>query len=555
MRTTVQYHKRLPLMLLLLAATGCVQVGMLVGRLMTETTGDLTPTALQVMFIRGTEPVEADTATIAALGAKDWRSNGNAIAVSVFKRAGIGFVRIDGDVKIDGKVATYWGNGSYGVWVDKVEDRAYPVQILPSKSPALALQVRPPTGLRVVKVNGLAEGGIVDQAKPLELELELDPASQGKLLRVAMLKRISLGLRDFQDLTITRAAPKVTVPAAAFRHSLNPILGFIEGDNFLLVEAFDVTRVTPKGIGAAQIIATARSVVPVKVQGSAEAVLTARAEGKVEVGPTPIAFALQCDAAITSPPVRSKSKVAIASIVVRGTLYKQESEESQSKSVEHKDGALWEVTRTYRATTTWQFPQLSDAQWDATLRTLHDQVAAAVQAMGHEVVSIDKAVQAHSYSTLEAVEDTNTDVRVSRSLAGSRPQIATSLSGLWKQAGTTFASDTPSARIMREIGADALLDVILDLEVGDMDGKIVLRPKMTVRMTGAPNGYHLSSVYFGGQLVGGGGSPATETVSSPEALDRMTRVRDLGMAFARALEALAAKQAPLGYEAIWAGRF
>jgi len=529
--------------LLAMPLTGCVHIGKIVGNFLTEATPELSNGAVQVLFQRNLAPAEANTTNIQSVGTENWRSGGNVIAVTIFKRDGVGLYKLEGAVLIDDKPATYWGNGTFASWVETIEERDYAVELKPSVGTPVRFTVRPPPPVKIKSVNGKPAGAVVDQGQPLAIELDV-PAGDQRLMRVGLIKSPFPGISDFMDLAMVKAKPSLTIPAAAFAHSVNAPMAFDAGRNFLQVEAFDVQQSRQPGLAAGQVIVAAQDAVRVDVMGKPADTVPLVAKGKVDFPAGPISYEFSGHGAIHTAPLARARQVALSSLALRGTLLKTESSSSSTTA--------GNIRTTTTVTTTWKFPQLEDALWNELLARMETGISDVVAARtGGAVLPVERAVQARAYAEMEPIPEKNTDVRIEKTWKGSRALIPTKLEYILKNVRSTFAADRPEARMAAELGVDGQLDVMLDLQVGDRDGKVVLRPVLTVRMTGRPNGYLYGTTYFTGSVAGDGVPFSEADARTPGGLERIVRLPELLKGLEAALTSYAGQQGQQGYEAIW----
>ena len=85
-----------------------------------------------------------------------------------------------------------------------------------------------------------------------------------------------------------------------------------------------------------------------------------------------------------------------------------------------------------------------------SFETLNGDITALLQQRyGINMIPVQQVVQAPSYAKLEAIDDENTQVEISRSYAGTKNLIPTSFSAMIGSISSTFAADRPDARLMR----------------------------------------------------------------------------------------------------------
>jgi hypothetical protein len=339
------------------------------------------------------------------------------------------------------------------------------------------------------------------------------------------------------------------IPAAAFRHSAPPnarFFTFNKGPNYLLVERFVAEAGDQPAVGAAQVIAQSWDTVPVTLSGDVDVIERIEVQGEIGEGERRITYGLNKPNASYGRPFSSGKKFALASLTVRGTLRKQETDSYSYTSGNTKT--------TVTTTTTWQFPQLPDEFWDQLLESLHGDITSILQQRyGIEMIPVEQVTSSPMYAALEEIEDENTQVEIKRTYKGTKSLIPTSLSAMLGSISSTFAADRPDSRLMSELGVDGLISVTLDLDVPTDIDQITLRPMMSIRVTGPPNGYTIGpTVYVEGLVGSKRGATFMEGTKEIVTLNKIVRQKELMQALVQALDELDAKEDEMGYDALWA---
>ena len=118
---------------------------------------------------------------------------------------------------------------------------------------------------------------------------------------------------------------------------------------------------------------------------------------------------------------------------------------------------------------------------------------------------------------------------------------------------TTFASDRIDSRLIRELDVDGLIAVTIDLEMGYDD--FSLSPRMSLRISGAPNGYKAGpTIYQQGVVFGKGMSLDKAKMNADylmEVLPNIIRQKDLMQALDSGLKMMAIKEKEADYEVLW----
>lgn len=205
-------------------------------------------------------------------------------------------------------------------------------------------------------------------------------------------------------------------------------------------------------------------------------------------------------------------------------------------------------------TTTWQFPELPEAFWDQLLESLHNDISNLMhERYGVRLVPTAQVVASPMYAALDEIADEKTQVEISRSYQGTKNLIPTSIGALMGNISSAFAADRPDARLMSDVGIDGLISVTLDLDIPTDNESITLRPMMSIRVIGPPNGYTIGPTVYTEGIVGSkaGVAFSESELDSIDALNRIVRKDELMAALTRALDELEAQEQEVGYQAIW----
>lgn len=535
-------------LLVAMAQPGCMQIGKMVGGMITAKTADLNEVAMQVRFIRNLYPADTKT-TEATYFPNDWRAGRNVVSVNFLKRQGVGMYAIDGQVNADGTPLTYAGNGAYGRFLDDVGPHT--VSISTIKGQKAEVSVEPVEPVKLKAING--GSGKIDLSQDLTLEFELQNAAH-TMMKASLLMDI-MGARDWVDIAQFKEKEKVVIPAAAFKNL--PGVAPTKGASFLRVERMHVFDQVVPGVGAAQVLSVAWDAKPVTVEGDfGTKIETIKAEGVVKSeGATKghardLHYDLSKPNAYTGRPFSTAKKFALISLSVRATKLQQ----VQSTSTTTTAGNIQTTTTT---TTTKTFPTLPPVFWDALVENVaKDVIALFKKNYNIDIIPVEDVLKAPSYATLEAIPEEHSVVEVERNYKGTRNLIPTSISGLFKSISSTFASDRIDARLIRELGVDGLVSVTLDLEMPWEE--FSLSPRLAIRVSGPANGYmHGPTIYAQG-VVYGPGVPLDEAKLKAEnktvlkVLEDIVRRQDLIKTLAAGLEKLKATEAEQHYPALWA---
>ncbi|MCK9211933.1 MAG: hypothetical protein M0P61_13920 [Ignavibacteriaceae bacterium] len=529
--------------------SGCAAIGKLAGGFLTATTADLSVCAVQGMYINNLYPQDTKTVEMDYVG-DQWKEGRSGVAISFYKKEGVGFYKIDGTITMDGDTLQYLANGVYSTYFDNNGSKPKKISISTSSGQRAEFTIQPPKPIKLVSINGAATNAPVDVTKDMTLEFENVP-NENAFIRVSMIVS-SLGIRSFSDIGVFKLAKTIKIPAAAFKNTMTAsatvggVVSISTGSNYVLIERFDVATARIPGVGASQNLSLGWSWMPVTVTGDVSTQPGFSIDGKITSANGEMGYSAKEPNAFTGKPLSKGKKFAITSLSIRGTLYNAETSTSSSTT--------GNVTTTTTTTRTWQFPKVPVEYWDKALDNLYKDVTKVLKdEYGISVIPIEQVVNSPLYSELEEIKDEYTTVEISRSYKGTKNLLPTRIGNILKSISSTFASDRPEARLMRELGVDGLISVTVDLALPTDRQEVTLAPRMAFRITGPPNGYIVGpTVYAQGVVSDEKGVPFSESeFKDINALNKIIRKDDIISAFKKALKEQEAKEKELGYQAIW----
>ncbi len=543
--------------IILLSGCGAVMktTGTLAGKLLTQKTADLSKASVQVQFVRNVYPAAVNSIEVEYLG-KDWQDGGNMVTINFLKREGIGMYAIDGQVFIDGSEVPHLANGFYGKWTGREDFTPKMIRVVTSSGQEAEFLVTPPPPIRIVSVNGQKDTADVNLNSPLTLELESPQADSRTEFSVSLLSNI-MNIRTFIESGIFKYKNKIIIPAALWKNSMSPVPP-VGGESWLRIERFNVNTAIIKGVGATQVVGTAIDCVPVRVTGELEETrfgtvdeqgLTVSETIKNKTGEMNIEFSKPN--AFLGRPMNSGKKFAVASFTVRATRLQQSRTSSSSNTTytsTHK------ITTTTTTTTTRTFPTLPDAYWDELVARLYKDFESILQENYNiTLIPVEQVVQAPSYASLEPITDQISMVEVEKSYKNTKNLIPTTFSAIVKNISSTFASDRIDARLLRELDVDGLIAVTIDLEMPWEE--FSLSPRLSIRISGAPNGYKAGPTIYLQGLVSGNGLPLDEAKMDAKylmnLLPNVIRQKDLMSALNRGFKAMAEREKSMDYTTLW----
>jgi hypothetical protein len=541
---------------LVATTAGCAELLKLIGSAtasaITQKTTDLKNVAIQGHYVTNLFPASTPTIETEMWGER-WKTGGGVAYVNCLKRSGVGMFEIDGTVtcrKGNGapEPMTYGGSGSYSVMLPPGDTTPRTIDIATSEGHT-SFTLKPVPGLKLKAINGKSTGATFEMGKDVTLDLDLGPSKSADKLKVSIIAS-SIGIRNMADVGIFKPASRIVIPGAAFRHlsqsaSLESAVQVETGDNLLLVERFH-DEIPAAGVaGAVQTIGKAWTYLPVTVTGDG------KSRNGFHVGGTAgdAWYRLDKPNAFYSRPIAAAKRLALGGLRLRGTLFRQMSSVSESYGYNARI-----ITTT---TTTWQFPQLPNATWDGVLNEMNSSMRGMFKSdFGIDLLPPNILASSPTFQSMETFNEQNDQVYIERNFPGTHSVFPISAVNLLKSVSSTFAADRPPSRVLREAGADGILTVDLDLQVGSEkdSNHVVLVPALKFSIVGPTNGYAIGpTVYASGTVALSDGVPFNEAeVRTPAGLARVIRLNDLMKTLRQALTAFKAKETSEGYTAIWA---
>lgn len=532
-------------------------VGDRVADAITQKTANLQDVSARVEYITNLYPPDIETVETQAVPAA-WKAGGNMISVIFQKRAGIGMWEIDGTVvakKAGGapEPLTYFGKGAYFLALPAGDKAPRTVEVRSATGQVATFQVKPAAPVKLKAVNGKPANAAVDLTKDLVIDLE--DVGAGKLK--VMMAATTLGIRTMTDVAICKPAKRIVVPAAAFKHmgvtaSAAGFVGVDNGKNYVVVERYEGGTVSPGAAGAAFTMGKSWSHSPVTVAGDVKNAVPMLIEGKLENPRGALVYAVSKPQAFYGPPLARARQIAIGSLELRGTLYKQNTYQSQRYGFDN-------TVITTTTTITYAFPKVAPAAWDRLLEDAAGGLGGVFKGLGGNaaMVAPEKVLNAPSYKLLDVPKEHVSDTLVEKSYRKTRPLYPTNAASAFAGVSSTFALDRPFVRVLREAGADALLATSFDLQIATKKGdekKVVLIPAMKFQLIGGANGYTVGpTTYATGWVTAQDGVTFSEAeLADAGALRRIVRLDDMMAGLRAALNQTREEERKAGYEAIWA---
>ena len=541
------------------STTGCGVlmrfIGDRVADVITSKTADLTAVSASAQYVSNLYPADAGTVEVQSLE-QVWKPGASIVGINFLKRRGIGMYEIDGTVvarKPGGPAEplTYVGKGAYVLVLPPGDRAPRTIEVRSSAGQVATFPVKPPVGVAIKAINGKAAGATVDLSK--DLVIDLADVGPGRLK--VMLAASTLGIRAMTDLVIAKPTKRLVVPAAAFKHmgvtaSAGGVMGVDPGANYVVVERYEGGSTPRPGVGAAFTMGKAWAHAKVNVVGDVKNAAPMTVDGTVANPRGALAYTFSKGQAFYAPPLARAQRVAIGSLVVRGSLYKQKSSTSESTAF-----GVRTITTT---TTTWAFPKVAPAAWDRLVEDAAAGLEAVSRDMGGRatIVPVERVTGSPIYREMEEVAEAAGEKYVEKAYRGTRKVFAERLDSIIGGVSSTFALDRPHIRLMGAVGADALLSARLDLQIGTWKDteKLALIPSLSYTLVGPANGYIVGpTTYATGSVRAADGVPfSSKDLEDLGALRRVARLDDLMAGLRVALAKVRDEERKAGYDAIWA---
>lgn len=525
-------------------------VGDVAGSLLTGKTNDLNTAAVQVFYMRNIYPQETGVAETDYF--KDnWKEEGNMVFVSMLNKSGVGMLTIDGKVTIDGTEVPHIKNGFYGKWIEKSDLSPKKAVLETTTGQRVEFTVSPPPPIKILSVNGKSSNMEVSIEKDLVLELQAPNVEPGTEIKIALVTDV-MGIDVFTDVGIFKYKDKIRIPAAMWKNPLTAIAPKT-GKNWLKVERYNLNLNRVGGVGATQVVQTALDCVPVTLSGELDETFFGTIDEQgIQIKEEMNGFNVQLSKpnAFLGKPFSKAKKFAMASFSVRATKL-QQSRTSVRTSTSYT--ATHKITTTTTTTRTKTFPKLPEAYWDNLVAKLYKDVMGVLNKNYNiQLIPMERVLNAPSYAALEPISDNVSIVEVEKSYKGTKNLIPTTLSAIYNNMSSTFASDRIDSRLIRELDVDGLIAVTVDLE---MDWEGALSPRMSIRISGAPNGYIAGpTIYAQGVISGKGTTLDTAKMDAQGLMDvlpKVIRQKDLINAFSNSIKTLKSEEKKQAYEALW----
>lgn len=496
---------------------------------MTGTTDDLNSVVADPSFMNNLHPLEVQE--VGQDFFNGWEPGGNAFIIGFSSKGKQQFNKIEGSVLVDGKPANYVAMGFYSSF--SKENTPKKVEVTTNSGQKSSFTVNPPQQtIKIVSVNGQKDNISVDLTKDIVIELE--PMKDTKTPVVVYLTGTTIGIKTLYDVGWFPAGNKITVPAASFRNmnGSQSNIGFggcyLQVSRLVKEKATDVSGVYPE-VEYANAISDGRFLTV-----TAKPVFNKGLEAKgTEAGANYVANKTN---AMFAPAFGHMKTLGVMGFAALGKTSYYDVKTKQFQGVE--------VTKT--AT----FPQFPDDVWQNILDKTY---AAITQALKDElkvdVLPLEKVTssaayqKANSYTTEEAntTENFKLAYKSTKMFSGKRP--ISELTG----------TKSPEYAIMKESGANALLNFTLHLDLNFESSKAIMIPRITYTIAGETLGEYYNTVYLTGEAVGASYALKNNQAITPQILENtVINLPSLIAAFKKSIQDINAKEKANGdYDIVW----
>lgn len=462
-----------------------------------------------------------------------WEPGGNAILLGFTAKAGQQFTKIEGDVTVDGKPAGFVSVGYYSTF-SKDNNSTKKVEITTTSGQKSSFTINPPQQkIKLLSINGQKENIAVDLTKDVVLEFE--PMNDNKTPISVWLTGTTIGIKTMYEVGWYAPKSKITIPAAAFRN-MNGVqnnIGF--GGCYLQVSRASIDKATNiSGLLAdveyANIISDGKFLsVATKPQFN-KGIEAKGTEGDV-------VFEAKKVNALFAPSFNQMKNLGVMGFAAQGITSYYDKKENKLQGVE--------ITKT--AT----FPKFEDAVWANILDKTYKEVMQILkEEFNLNVFPIEKttgtaAYQAiNSYTTFEenTTEEFSQTYKSTKLFLGKRP--LSELNGL----------KSPEHKIMKQSGANALLNFTLHLDLNFEGSKAFMVPSITYNISGETIGENYNTNYVNGTILGAAYPLKNKQAITVDMLENTVINRPaLIAAFKKSIQAIKAQEKANGdYEAVWA---
>jgi len=537
------------------------KLGNLAGNLMTATAKELDGAVAKPSITSGVYPPEIGTSE-SKYFPKGTIEGDYLVAITFMKGEGMGMFKIDGTVTCEGQEMEYVGLGSYVTAYSTPSTTAKVINIKTVSGDEASFSLKPIPKVEVVSVNGETSLPILDLAEDIKLTYKNPSGSKGTRIRISLITDVAgaRALNHFAsfdagaDGNVTVTIPKESLSNPEIVGSLKGVGNYNKGENFLIVEREFVTEKDKMDasqklgdLQTAEIRAVSYASFPVIIKGKQDE--SVYASIKVNEKTDGIGYTMYKPNANYGIPFSKGSKFGLTSFTLEGKTYSSNTTTSERYGYDNT-----RITTT--TTTTYKFPQVSDALWQSVMDKVYIGLVKFMKAEYKiDFVPVEKMTKNSNYATLFPAANDNTEKIVRTSYKGTQRTTAKGLGEILGSVSSNFTSDNAMVNLMKETEVDGLVSMHLNFQVaGNSDGKVILIPSLTLNITGRDeNNNNKEGTYASGYIVNTVGKPFNGDLvkTNSTALAQACSADEIIKGLTDGIRKLRLKEVALGYDKIW----
>ena len=465
-----------------------------------------------------------------------WKTGGDFAGVMFMPKDRLFFYKIDGTVAINNQEADYQTTGVYTKFFDGSKaPKIFSVKTKEGQQSGFQV-IAPANTIQLVSINHQKENCAIDMSKDFSIQLDGLPTDGNNLLKLKIVAQ-TMGIRTYYDLCYFKPAANVIIPGYVLKHlnggnkSLNFKNAWLAVDD---AHIFETTQNTGAFIKPFKYYSGTSAALPVSINNESDYFDGLAISQKEKFSQGEIKSEFSKPNAFNGKPFSEIKKIAVAACAIQGTTYFYD--EKENKVLDSK------ITKEIN------FPQIPDEKLDHILADLYQRITKIVEEKFNlSILPAETVPATAAYKALQPYtnEDANTTTNFMRSYKGLQPM-------------STFvplaAMFTGESSLFPATGANALLKIVLDLQL-TYDGKPLLKPILTVELTGNKNGEERGmsvTQYFTSRMAGEGYKIKNGVNVTDEVLAAIVRTDDLVTMFSKGLsEIIAAENKNGEYAPIW----
>ena len=536
-------------------------IGDLTGKLMTKKTDNLAEAAPIASIISGIYDPNVGTSE-AKYFPEDTYEGDYMVSITFMKNEGVGLLAIDGEVTCNGKPMEYVSMGSYLVRMDEPITEPQTLHIKTASGDEATFVLNPIPEIEILSINDDATLPIIDLQEDMKIAFTNPPGSENTTIHAGLLTKVmgATAFNYFADFPAKKT--EVTIPHEAFSNlEISGGLGagnVNKGNTYIVLKRELRTEKgamgpeqKPGNVGAATIQAQAYSSKQVIVKGKQEngVIANLRFSGrqKGELG-----FDISKPNARSGIPFSRGSNFGLASLTVNGQTYKRESTSGSNSTTIGNT----RYTTTWTRTTTYEFPQLPDAHWEAMMEDFYTQFTAMMQEeMNIAFVPVEKVTGTADYHTLFGNAEVNSRAKISHAYKNTLRVQPKSIAEIFGNLSSSKSNENTATKMMTEAGIDGLVSIAINFTIGaDRNDKVILIPSVRFSMSGMDETKDKrQGTYADGYVTYQIGIPfnGDQVKSDPAYLSRALNISQMVDCLRFMLKTLHQKEVEMGYDKIW----